>query len=284
MMKPCSSTDEDTSKELIASYLDQLLGFGQTAPVATRVIPVSVIEKFADTYEKKSLLKETASKCALEGGYFLGPMIGWWDSLIPVRTMRKYKEDIDTLEDIRRPFLSQNLYQAQMMSKYHTFYMLVNILRHGKDEFITREGDLVSLDLDRSRFKTTAPLRASDINYTWCYVCYMDKWVYDTFQAIGPNQPADFKLGALMKEMLSHEDLFNNLFDSRLGVALDQRVSMLLECVDQCIQQYGRDNVILDQTRALSNREIVEWFVRNSEYKKQNGKEGPSDLEFLQDL
>ena len=248
------------------------------------MIPVSVVEKYCDTAEKRALLKETAEKCALDGGFFLGPMIGWWDSLIPVRTVRKYKEEVEILLEKRRPFLSENLYQAQMMSRYHAFYLLIHILRHGKDEFITEEGHLVSLDLDRSRFKSTAPLKASNMNYTWCFTCYMDEWVYDTFRAVGPEQSSDYRLGALMKEMLSHEDLFENLFDSRMGVALDTRVSMLLRCVDDCIQEYGRDNVLLNEERTMTPRQLVSWFVENSEYKNQNGKEGPSNLEFLDEL
>merc|ERR1712130_247048 len=98
------------------------------------------------------------------------------------------------------------------------------------------------------------------------------------------HQSSDYRLGALMKEMLSHEDLFENLFDSRMGVALDTRVSMLLRCVDECIEQYGRENVLLNLENTMSPRELVAWFVENSEYKNQNGKEGPSNLEFLDQL
>ena len=46
--KPCTSKSEDTSKEVIASYIDQLLQWGQTAPVITRRIPIVEIEKFVN--------------------------------------------------------------------------------------------------------------------------------------------------------------------------------------------------------------------------------------------
>lgn len=282
IIKPCSSSSEDTSKELIASYLDQLLGFGQTAPVATRIIPVSVIDKYCNTPELRRVLNETVNLCA-EDEYFVGPMIGWWNSLIPIRTVRKYKEPVEVSLAFRSE-LSENLLTTQMQSKYHAFYMLISILRHGKDEFITLDGDLVSLDLDRSRFKTVSPLTAPSINYTWCYTCYMDEWVYDTFQAVGPSQPVDNRLGSLMKVMLSHEEIFTGLWDSSLQKALDSRVMMLLDCIDSCINTWGRNNVILNEPRTMTNKELVEYFVTHSVYKTRNGQQGPSNLDFLDNL
>lgn len=43
--QPCTSKSEDTSKEVIASFIDQLLQWGQTAPVITRRIPIQDFEK-----------------------------------------------------------------------------------------------------------------------------------------------------------------------------------------------------------------------------------------------
>ena len=230
----------------------------------------------------RRVLKETADLCAVDE-YFTGPMIGWWDSLIPIRTVRKYKEEVEILYE-QRAELSENLLTTQMQSKYHAFYLLINILRHGKDEFITKDGDLVSLDLDRSRFKSTNPITGPSTNYTWCFTCYMDEWVYDTFEAVGPSQPADNRLGALMKTMLAEEDIFPDLWDSRLGTALDTRVEMLLDCVDSCISKWGRSNVILNEPRTMSAHDLVEYFVTHSAYKSRNGQQGPSNLDFLNNI
>ena len=211
-------------------------------------------------------------------------MIGWWDDLIPVRTVRKYKEEIE-ISYSKRFELAENLLTTQMQSKYHAFYLLINILRHGKDEFITKNGELVSLDLDRSRFKSTAPITGPSINYTWCFTCYMDEWVYSTFQAVGPSQAVDNRLGALMKVMLAQETTFPDLWDSRLGIALDTRVEMLLDCIDSCIEKWGRSNVILNEPYTMTSKELVTYFVEHSEYKKnRNGQQGPSNLDFLEEI
>merc|ERR1711974_241944 len=164
-----------------------------------------------------------------------------------------------------------------MQSKYHAFYLLINILRHGKDEFITKNGDLVSLDLDRSRFQSSKLVTSSAMNYTWCFACYMDTWVYDTFQAVGPSQPEAMRLGNLMREVLLHEDIFVDIWGASLGKALNARVGMLLDCVDDCILRYGRENVLLNEPYdSMTAKEKVTWFVTNSEYKNMNGKRGPS--------
>ena len=211
-------------------------------------------------------------------------MIGWWNSLIPIRTINKKELQVEELLALR-PSLKENLLPTQMQSKYHAFYLLINILRHGKDEFITKDGDLVSLDLDRSRFQSTKPIASTAVNYTWCYTCYMDKWVYDTFQSVGPSQPQAGRLGYLMREILQQEDIFKDIWNKALSDALDTRVSMLLGCVDDCIRRYGVDNVILNEpTNSMTAKEKVEWFVTHSAYKDMNGKRGPSNLDFLDDL
>jgi hypothetical protein len=209
-------------------------------------------------------------------------MIGWWNDLVPIRTLYKKDRTLETLLGYREQLRPLPLI-AQMQSKYHAFYWLIRILRHGKDEFVTKQGHLVSLDLDRSLFGVSPELRS--INYTWCYTCYMDQWVYDTFQAVGPSQPAQNRLGFLMRDMLALEDIFEGLWDNRLSNSLDHRVEKLLECIDDCIDRYGRQNVLIDHRHhKMTTREIVEWLVRNSDYQNQNGQQGPSNLDFLNEL
>ena len=222
--------------------------------------------------------------CA-EGDYFVGPMIGWWNSLIPIRTVNKKELEVPELLKLRNEFKeSESLLPAQMQSKYHAFYLLINILRHGKDEFITDTGDLVSLDLDRSRYQSTKAITSSSMNYTWCFTCYMDRWVYDTFQAVGPKQPETARLGYLMREVLKHEDIFEDIWNTQMGAAMNTRVEMLLECIDNCIYQFGEENVLLDEPKNWSAKDIVTYFVTHSEYKNMNGKKGPSNLDFLDNL
>ena len=210
-------------------------------------------------------------------------MIGWWDSLVPIRTISKRDLDHPTLLDLRQQ-LSENLLPAQMQSKFHVFYYLIYILRHGKDEFITKSGDLVSLDLDRSRFQSTTAPTNPTMNFTWCYTCYMDRSTYHTLKAVGPHQRSELRLSALMKEMLSHDDIFTKMYDVRLGNALDTRVEYLLGCIDSCITRLGENRVLLDEERWMTPRQLVEYFVTHSEYKNMNGKRGPSNLDFLDEL
>jgi len=279
MFKPCTSVEEDTTKEVIASYLDQLLKWGQTAPVITRSIPISIIRELV-VPEDLSVFQKTIDRCSRGSSNLVGPMIGWWEGLIPIRTVKKARASQNKLA-ILRDDLQEFLLAAQMQSKYHTFYMLINILRHGKDEYITHTGDLVSLDLDRSRFRSTPILTAETTNFTWCYTCYMDRRTYDLLKAVGPDAPRDAKLSALMKIALSHEDIFMQLYDERMGIALDTRVRMLLACIDACILRYGESNVLLNEPNATP-RKIVEYFVTHSDYSNQNGKQGPEDFEFLE--
>jgi len=276
MFKPCTSLTEDTTKEIVSSRLDLLLGWGQTAPAITRLIRVKDIEKFVQTPEDQEAFEETL-ECA-KNGYFVGPMIGWWNDLIPIRTRSKREKKIPQLMKWRRD-LSDRPLIAKMESKFHAYYLLVNVLRHGKDEFITQgDGTLVSLDLDRSRFSSTPELKDPAVNYTWCYTCYMDKWTYDTLSHVGPSQPEQKRLGYLMKEMLELEPINNKLWNRRMAEALDRRVERLLECIDSCIDKYGAENVLIDQVPPMSTKEIVSYFVLNSEYKDFNGRRGPSDI------
>merc|ERR1711879_830759 len=123
------------------------------------------------------------------------------------------------------------------------------------------------------------------MNYTWCFTCYMDRWVYDTFQAVGPRQPEAMRLGYLMREVLLHEEIFEDIWQTAIGKALDTRVAMLLSCVDDCIYRYGGKNVLLDEPHdSMTAKEKVTWFVQNSEYKNMNGKRGPENFDFLDDL
>eukprot|EP01095_Lingulamoeba_sp_RSL-Kostka_P010030 TRINITY_DN3527_c0_g1_i1.p1 TRINITY_DN3527_c0_g1~~TRINITY_DN3527_c0_g1_i1.p1 ORF type:complete len:451 (+),score=121.21 TRINITY_DN3527_c0_g1_i1:23-1375(+) len=279
MFKPCTTRGEDTTKELIASHIDQVLGYGQVAPVITRRIPVAIIEKYIETEEDRIKFDETVKLCSVDG-YFVGPMIGWWDGLVPVRTIRKYKQPVELVKE-SRDTLKHDLYYTQDQSKFHSFYMLVDILRHGKDEFVTKTGDLVSLDLDRSRFKPGRFLKSHQTNYTWCYTCFLSQQVYDTFQAIGPSQPIPYRLSSLLKVSLKYEDIFENLYNPKMGLALDDRVEQLLSCIDECIDELGENNVLLNVPRPDSNKEIVKYYVTHSQYKDRNGQEGPSNLNFL---
>lgn len=276
MFKPCTSLTEDTTKEIVASRLDLLLQWGQTAPAITRFIPVKELEQFVETPEDRAAFNETL-ECAKEG-YFVGPIIGWWDDLIPIRTRNKREKMIPQLIKWRSQLASQPII-AKMESKFHAFYLLVNVLRHGKDEFITQsDGHLVSLDLDRARFSSTPELKNPAVNYTWCYTCYMDKWAYDTLYHVGPIQPEEKRLGFLMKEMLELEPYYNKLWKRRTAEALDLRVERLLECIDDCIDRYGVENVLIDQTTPVPAKDIVAYFILNSEYKDLNGRRGPSNV------
>mmetsp|Transcript_15518 Transcript_15518/g.60696 ORF Transcript_15518/g.60696 Transcript_15518/m.60696 type:complete len:469 (+) Transcript_15518:162-1568(+) len=273
LFKPCSTKSEDTTKEVIASALDQALGLGQTAPVITRRIALADIRRHLHSAEDVAKYNETVELCATEDGHLEGPVIGWWNDLTPVRTVRKYKAPLEDMPQIRAE-LGESLYTTQMQSRYHAFYWLINILRHGKDEFVTPQGDLVSLDLDRSRFTSTKRPNSLALNFTWCYTCYFDEEIVASFRAVGPTALPHQRLGAVMNESL-HDEVFGNLWDFRLGQALDDRVAYYLDCVDSCVQAYGADQVLLNYATQLSGADLVQWYVLHSEYKDMNGKRGP---------
>jgi len=260
------------------------LKFGQTAPAVPREISVQTLRQLITSDKDLKVFEDTVDRCAVDGK-FTGPMIGWWKNLIPIRTVRKKLEGKDgRTPEKERKILQENLLATQMQSKFHSLYFLVNILRHGKDEFITSSGDLISLDLDRSRFRSTPAVSNSHFNYTWCYTCYLDRWVYETFQAVGPDNPRTVRLGTLMQNVLQHETIFPRLWNERMSITLDTRIKMILECTDKCIQEYGEDQVLLHEPHDISPKNVVEWFVTHSEYKSHNGKDGPVDLSFLDQL
>lgn len=197
-------------------------------------------------------------------------MIGWWEDIIPIRTVRKKRRDMVKLQITREEFSSSKL-TTQMQSKFHIFYWLLDIIRHGKDEFITKYGDLVSLDLDRANFESSSLITSYSTSYTWCFTCYIDKSSYDILHAIGPDKPVTNRLGALLKQLLGDKDFWND----NIASVLDSRVAMLLQCMEQCIRSYGKENVILDEPASMSAEELIEYFVTHSEYKDRNGKRGP---------
>lgn len=202
-------------------------------------------------------------------------MIGWWNGLTPIRTVKKYKVPLEDMSEFRKN-LTENLLTTQMQSRFQSFYWLINILRHGKDEFITPEGDLVSLDLDRSRFSSVTPPTDLGINFTWCYTCYYDEWTYNSFHAVGPNQVPEKRLSSLLQQSLESEEVFSGLYNDKMGAVIDKRVEYYLQCADNCISKYGRQSVLLNYKGKMTGEELVNWFVFHSEYKNQNGKQAPS--------
>lgn len=213
--------------------------------------------------------------CA-HGEFFEGPMMGWMDGLVPVRTLRKYKDTVEEFTAMRSAVI-KDPYPLQMQTQYHAFYWLVNILRHGKDEFVLRSGDLLALDLDRSKILSTTAIDDVKYNYSWCSTCYMSKKVYLSFKALSPTTNFfDETLGALVGQSLSYEDVIPGLWNMDLSVALNFRVSEFLRCIDNCIRRYGEDNVLINVPRVMTDIELVRYYVSHSVYKNQNGQRAPS--------
>ena len=187
-------------------------------------------------------------------------MIGWRNSLISIKTQKKTRSSAPELFN-ERISLGPDLYKAQKVSGFHTFYWLVGILRWGKDEFITAGGDLVALDLDRSNYRYTLHPRSSTLNFTWCFTCYMERSVYETFYHLNLNKKAS--LSALMKFSLQNDAVFDALYTSDIGKALDLRVEHILDCISDCIHVYGEENVLLDERNATGSS-LAQYFLHNS--------------------
>jgi hypothetical protein len=227
--------------------------------------------------EKKK--KKKTGKCS-KGGYMKGPMMGWIEGLIPVRTMRKMAMPATELVEMREDaYYVATAYANQKQSKFHSFYWLVDILRHGKDEFVTPEADLISLDLDRSKFLYLRSITSPNVNFTWCFTCNMDRWVYETLNSVSshPDVPPESRLSNLLKISLSKEELFPDAYTAQIGYYLDQRVESLLQCVTHCIKVYGESEVLLAETKPTS-KSLVRYYVQNSEYKNRNGMKPPENL------
>jgi len=213
--------------------------------------------------------------CA-KGDYFEGPIMGWLEGLVNVRTLRKYKATVEEFKEMRGSSIVKDLYPLQMQTQFHAFYWLVNILRHGKDEFVLRSGDLIALDLDRSKILSTTAIDDYKYNYSWCSTCYMSKKVYNSFKALAPNQNHfDNTLGALVGQSLSYEDVIPGLWNFDLSVALNFRVSEFLRCIDACIYQYGERGVLINVPREMTDLELVRYYVTHSVFKNQNGQRAP---------
>jgi len=274
MFKPCTSSSENTNNEVIASHIDQVLGWGQVAPVIGRRISVSELAPLMRTEADKKVLERTKATCA-KGDIFDGPVMGWWEGLIPIRTVRKYKAPIEEFRDLRAD-LSKNKYTTQEQAKFHAFYWLVNILRHGKDEFVARSGDLVALDLDRSKIQSVTPIDSLKTNYSWCYSCYQSQEAYDAFTLTGPNASPEYRLGHLIAESIAFEELIPDLWNEYFSEAMDNRVAELLRCTDNCIASWGKKNVLINEPRTMSDIDLVRYYVKNSAYKNQNGQRAPN--------
>ena len=105
------------------------------------------------------------------GDYLEGVMIGWRENIKSIKTQRKAQSSVPEML-MARIELGSDLYKAQSVSTLHMFYWLVGILKWGKDEFISPEGDLIALDLDRSKYYLTRNPRANNMNFTWCLGLY----------------------------------------------------------------------------------------------------------------
>lgn len=194
-------------------------------------------------------------------------MIGWRDSLNEIETQRKIEGEIEALMH-NRIELGSDLYKAQIVSKFHTFYWLIGILRHGKDEFITHTGDLVSLDLDRSNYKKTIDPRSSSLNYTWCYNCYMDEELYENFLYI---YQSDMPLSKLMEKSLSYDKIYS-LYYGAIGKHLDLRVELILDCITDCITIFERENVLLKEKRTSASHIISSFEEPKERYVQKSIK------------
>jgi hypothetical protein len=142
----------------------------------------------------------------------------------------------------------------------------VDILRHGKDEFVnTAQGNLVALDMDRSTWIRNKYPKDKNVRFTWCYVCYVDRHVYEALQAVGPMTPSSLRFSHLVEQSLANEtNLPIRLRKTELE-AMDDRVERLLDCFDSCIGRYGRENVLLDVQRPFSLQGWVKYLLDHSE-------------------
>jgi len=212
-----------------------------------------------------------------------GPMMGWIEGILPIRTMRKMGEPVTDLIRMRDgPLIQRNPFPFQKQSKFHSFYWLIDIMRHGKDEFVTQEGDLISLDLDRSKYNRVLPLVSPNVNFTWCFACKMDRWVFQTLSAVSqhPQVPKEGMLSNLVKTSLSFETHFPDVYTPMIGEFLDKRVEALLDCVSHCIRVYGESDVLMAATRP-EPKPLIRFYVMESEYKDRNGMKAPENINEL---
>lgn len=56
------------------------------------------------------------------------------------------------------------------------------------------------------------------------------------------------------------------------GAAVDSRVTMMLECMQECISLYGEKNVILDTKPTMNSKEIIDWYVSHSAFPENDNQ------------
>merc|ERR1712137_183377 len=196
------------------------------------------------------------------GENFEGAMIGWRSSLKGIKTEKKTRNTIPNLL-FNRIELGPDLYTAQKVSQFHSFYWLIGILRWGKDEYITPERDLVALDFDRSNYYYTLNPRSSTLNFTWCFTCYMDRNVFDTFYGIYNSKK--YSMSNLIQSSLQGDTVFPSIYSRNIGHHLDKRVELLLECITDCIMLYGEENVLLDETPPPADLILTSYFHKKKQ-------------------
>jgi len=251
--KPCGLSDEYPENEVVASAFDFVMGFQRSPPALIRNITVDTLRQviwkkgvYSPFNSKSAIIEQTARICSSKG-IFSGAIIGWWTGLkdgksLP-KTMKywdKYMPGIDVRETRMKLPDIVNAEEVHI----HLMLYLLNILRiPGKNEFVftlpAREGDparqiFVGVDLDRANLTIKAPA----VVPTLCLGCVMGNHTFEILKK------AAFSSTALMNEL---RYFWRELGGFNLPPAkeLSGRIERAYDCMNDCINLYKAENVII---------------------------------------
>jgi len=246
--KTCPGEGEDPYMEVAGYLIDMLLQFHTMAPVVTRALSVPELEKVARANGRidfLELIARTDYICG-SGDVFNGVMIGWWDNVDKAKSpIKKKGAKQEEVLEVREKWdeLLEESYPIAEMPRNHALLYLLNILQHqGHNEFRLKDGPLILIDVDRTQFLVSPK---HDIGFGLEYLCKMDLYTYQALQeAVGKETSPD-SLGYMLLKALSivAPEVSYTMEDAKV---LQRRLDYLLYIMDNCIKEYGIENVIYE--------------------------------------
>jgi len=246
LFKPCGSGSEWPENEVRASHLDHALGFNRAPPVVMRNVSMSAMfnlhsgsSVLSSLNYKQSVLNMLSTTCAY-GDTLFGATIAWFDGLSPTETIYKkaqvaQKYDFNP-KDLRYSDEEELRYLAEVTQNHFFFYLLGTLRDLGYNEYALPSGELMAVDLDRAKWESVG----SEAKLTVCSLCLIKQETLEKIQ----NAVEDGALGYTVQHSLLF-DPARLIFTDAERMILNDRLQNLIDCIYQCVKQYGEENVII---------------------------------------
>eukprot|EP01095_Lingulamoeba_sp_RSL-Kostka_P002390 TRINITY_DN1323_c0_g1_i3.p1 TRINITY_DN1323_c0_g1~~TRINITY_DN1323_c0_g1_i3.p1 ORF type:complete len:348 (+),score=64.32 TRINITY_DN1323_c0_g1_i3:531-1574(+) len=253
--KSCGAYNEFPEGEVLSSLLDHTMGSQNfVAPSVTREISVDEIRKILEDTQgsvnifdyRFTILDQLKNTCAFKNKtMFIGSMIGWWDGLKKNPTFHKYAKTDEIKEKILELKYGTSEYIDRVtegVTKNHAFYYLLQFFSSvGHNEFSVYHNQKlinIAIDLDRANFFDNE----RNVNgLSVCIICKISKRYFETLQNFNQRN----NLGQIIQSVSYQYPFFNLKLPNIFANNINERVFDLCQCFEQCISEYGKQNVLL---------------------------------------